>query len=289
MSVDGVWRGALARVLNEGHEVSPTSAGSAWRGRRSKEVLALQTVVPMDRPVLVNPVRKLNHRFMAAEAAWILSGDNRVASIAPFNRKIKDFSDDGRTFAGAYGPKFAEQRAYVTATLLADPASRQAVIGVWRERPGPSKDVPCTLSWQLIRRGHVLHCVATMRSSDLWFGWPYDVFNFSMVAAAVLLDLQQDDPGNWGTTTLGKLYLTAGSQHLYALDWKNAQAAVDDEQSIFEPAPLVLHEFIPPVPLMPDHWTASQGLIDHLWTIAKDRGAALILPTHSAWLTDLYR
>ena len=45
-----------------------------------------------------------------------------------------------------------------------------------------------------------------MRSSDAWMGWPYDIYNFSCITAFIALHLNVD---------IGRLYLTAGSQHLY--------------------------------------------------------------------------
>lgn len=206
-SADDVWHTLLDRINRYGDPYSP-------RGQATREVLGLQTRVDMTRPIVTNPDRNMGYRFMSAEAAWILSGDNRVSTISPFSRKISDFSDDGETFFGAYGPKIMDQLYYVVETLGHDPDSRQAVINIWREKPPKSKDIPCSISVQFLIRDNKLHCQYTMRSSDAWLGWVYDVFNFSMLSGVVLLALGHQYP----QLQLGFLTLTAGSQHLYDRD-----------------------------------------------------------------------
>lgn len=223
MNATEAWLRQLRLLYNEGHEVIP-------RGKRTREVVGSQVKVDMRSPMVLWAPRKLSYKFMAAEAWWIMVGSDRVADISPYNPKISQFSDDGVVFAGAYGPKFALQREYVAQTLAKDPSSRQAVINIWRENPGPSKDVPCTLSLQFLIRGGVeIHCVASMRSSDVWLGLPYDIFNFTMLTAAIALDVQQRSVDH-GTPTHqlapGQLHLTLGSSHLYEENFEQARGAL---------------------------------------------------------------
>ena len=257
---DHMWRDALREVLHFGARVGPASEGGAWKGSLTRELIAYRSVWPMGLPVITAPERKLGYKFMVAEAAWILSGCNDVATIAPFSKKIKDFSDDGVRFFGAYGPKFIQQLSYAVQALRADLASRQAVINIWRENPPKTKDVPCTLSWQFLVRDGQLDCVATMRSSDLWHGIPYDTFTFSMAAAVVLLELR----ATLGVTQeaadlhLGNLYLTAGSQHIYERDVAEVDRVLDAASPVREIRPLDLSEF-----------SSAAELIGHLNTLAR--------------------
>jgi thymidylate synthase len=195
-------------------DITETGLACAPRKLRILELLAHTTWVDMNRPIVTVPGRKLGYRFLAAEAWWILTGHNDVASIEPYSKHIAACSNDGVRFDGAYGPRIVDQLRYVIDTLEDDPDSRQAVLEIWRPNPRPSKDVPCTLTIQwMIRDGH-LHCIDTMRSSDAWLGWPYDTFNFSMLSAYNLLELRER--AMWfDNLRLGSLYLTAGSSHLY--------------------------------------------------------------------------
>lgn len=205
LGMNDTWRGFLWQVLSNGHFVEV-------RGLDTKEIMGAHTVIPMREAILTVPERKLGYKFMCAEAHWILTGDSRVCTIAPYSKVISKFSDDGITFQGAYGPKISDQMDYVVETLLKDKYSRQAVINIWRENPGPSKDIPCTLSLQFIWRKSQIHCVATMRSSDLWLGFPYDMFNFTMITTQVGLRLRESTNK---PIDLGFLVFNAGSLHLY--------------------------------------------------------------------------
>jgi len=225
-------RGASKEWLDLIRELSNLPQESVYpRGIPCRELLCHRTVVDMRRPVTHNFQRKLGHRFMAAEAWWILTGQNSVSSIAPY-ADIAKFSDDGMHFDGAYGPRVVDQVKYVVDTLVEDMNSRQAVMTIWRPNPRPSKDIPCTVSLQWIVRENVIHCIATMRSSDAWLGWPYDVFNFSCLTTYIVLLIRerpyiclQKQPGYANTPHLhlGNLYLTAGSQHLYETDLEAAR------------------------------------------------------------------
>lgn len=269
LSTTHEWRRAL-RDLLDGHKVVPTSAGADWRGRTTRELVGYRTFIPMNRPVVLSPTRKLLKKFLVAEAAWIASGDNRVETIEPFAPKIyKSFSDDGVRYFGAYGTKLIEQLTYAKQCLLNDVSSRQAVINIWRENPRSSKDVPCTLSWQFLIRPGVdgfpkICTVATMRSSDVWSGWVYDVFNFSIVTAVLALELRATNPELYGNLDLGYLQLTAGSQHLYEMDVLGVEEVLRTDVAT-GPAihPLNLPDFASP-----------QELIKHLWALARNDGTA---------------
>ena len=206
MNINDQWLDAAREVIRHGREVEP-------RGKRTYELPQYTVRVDMRWPVLTIEERLLSYQFMAAEAYWILTGDKHVSTIAPYNRHISQFSDDGETFAGAYGPRIMEQLDYIVNKLIEDPDSRQAGLTIWRPNPEPSKDIPCTVAIWLQVRDKRLHTHVFMRSSDIWLGLPYDLFNFSMLAHLVCCRLRtslmhQDlQPGS--------LYLTAASLHLY--------------------------------------------------------------------------
>lgn len=202
------WLNAVWTVLTDGHCCAP-------RGQSTHEVLHQTHVVDMRRPVVLVPQRRLSYTFMAAEAYWILSGDDRVATIAPYLPRLAEFSDDGETFYGAYGPRIASQLDYVVAKLKHDPCTRQAGLTIWRENPLATKDVPCTVAIFFSQRKALLNAHVFMRSSDVWLGLPYDIFNFSMLAHLVCARLG-------GEVSPGTLYLTAASCHLYEINVKNA-------------------------------------------------------------------
>ena len=219
LAFDDVWLQTLKTVVNQGALIAP-------RGMQTLELTHHCVVVDTRKPVMTIPARKLSYSFMVAEAFWILTGDDQVAGIAPYNPNIAQFSDDGKTFFGAYGPKILDQLPYVVNKLLADPSTRQAGLTIWRESPPTTKDVPCTIAIFFSLRDDQLHTHVFMRSSDLWLGLPYDVFNFSMLTHLVCAKLNSVSPKvkPLGLELIrpGKLYLTAMSSHLYETNWQAA-------------------------------------------------------------------
>ena len=242
MNINQVWQNLLSDILKETIVRFP-------RGMITKEILNYNSTIDMNHPFLNITERDLGNAFRYAEAAWILSGDNRVKTISPFSKMISQFSDDGVRFFGSYGPKVVDQLSYVIDTLYKDDYSRQAVINIWREKPGPSKDVPCTCSLQFILRDEKINCIATMRSSDAWLGWPYDAFNFTCISTYILLEIFKQHKKLY---KLGTLSINAGSQHLYERDWEKAKKC--------------LEHLTPSVQEMPV-WMFSDGheFIDYLW------------------------
>lgn len=212
-------------------------------------VETLGAVVSLEDPLrcaISLPLRKLNYHFMVAEWWWICSGDDRVESIAPYCDEIKKFSDDGKTFFGAYGPRWRDQVERVIALLKTDRDSRQAVVSTWRtndlwarwmeafvggERWAAwTKDVPCTLTMQYLIRDGMLNTIVTMRSWDAWLGLPYDLFNFCMLASCVAAEL---------SVYPGTVTVQAGSLHLYDRNREAAQKLIDSGPHYTHSPPLV--------------------------------------------------
>lgn len=206
------YRGLLETVHIAGMDVSP-------RDQATNEIMGYQTCIDMQYPIVTIPSRELNYRFMAAEAYWILTGQQGLDELTPYCKRMAEFSDDGVTLSGAYGPRFISQARYVVDTLVNDNSSRQAVTTIWERNPRPSKDIPCTVSLQWLLRNNKLHCIAYMRSSDVWLGWPYDVFTFTMMTCYIIALANQKAMTGW---ELGNLRVMAGSQHLYKRDSEKA-------------------------------------------------------------------
>jgi thymidylate synthase len=216
MTLDGylptndVWQSLIKRVSeNYTDIVSP-------RDMKVKEIRGGSYTVSMPAYITLAD-RNVNYAFMFAEAAWIVEGSNRLDKIEPYMKYYATFSDDGEFMSGAYGPKIVDQMKYIVDSLEKDRDSRQAYLNIWRERPGQSKDIPCTCGMQFLIRKNKLHMIVNMRSNDVVKGFTYDVFTFSMVAKAIQLSLTRRNI----FVDMGDLQVTAGSLHLYESDEKN--------------------------------------------------------------------
>lgn len=236
VTAEVAWRDQLQRVLNLGLPSDP-------RSRPTRELLHTTVTVDSLYPVVCCPARRLGYRFMATEALWILRGQNDLKTLADVLPRYRDYSDDGVTLAGAYGPKILAQLDYVVEKLLADPATRQATLTIWERCPAPSKDVPCTVAMSFSLRAGQLHSHVYMRSSDVWRGLPYDIFSFSAVLWLVVATYNQQVrpyPSRRAVIEPGNLSVTATSSHLYEPEWQLAREVLgtrtsDDDLRLFAP------------------------------------------------------
>ncbi len=106
--------------------------------------------------VLFNTARDVNPAFHLYEALWMLSGRNDVAPLVYYNKRMAEFSDDGKTLNGAYGYRWrkaeygeskfgdvnssrdcgewkekVDQLQVLINHLKANPTSRRAVLQMW--------------------------------------------------------------------------------------------------------------------------------------------------------------
>lgn len=207
MSFTNEWLSSLDKIYNKGRIVTP-------RGLRTKEILGNCITFDMSYPLLEIPERNIGTALLCYEPYWYLSGSDKLSDILPYCPKMEQYSDDGVTLSGAYGPRIVSQVDYVVDTLKNDKESRKAVMTIWDRNPKNSKDHQCTICYQFLIRDEKLHMIVTMRSSDIYTGVPYDCFSQTMIALFICLHLQRKYP----KLTLGDLTLYAGSQHLYETD-----------------------------------------------------------------------
>ncbi len=211
------WLNSIKHVYENGNTQFP-------RNIETKEILNDVCSFDMNAPICHHNLRKLSYKFMAAEAYWITSGSPLVEDIAPYNKHISDYTDDGYIFNGAYGPAFLSQVNFVVNTLFKDQMSRQAVMTIWHPNPIASKDHKCTVSLMFNIRDGRINTTVQMRSNDLILGRPYDMFNFTIMTLRILTLLNSRNnillDGTKNDILLGTLTLNSMSAHIYARDFE---------------------------------------------------------------------
>lgn len=119
-------------------------------------------------------------------------------------------------FAYTYSERLAyeNQLAAVVGELATRPNTRQAVLQIFMTQHdllhlGGRARVPCSLSYQLLRRRDGLHCYYVMRSSDFLTHFPVDIY--------LALDLQARVARQLGVAPATFTFFT-GSLHIYRKD-----------------------------------------------------------------------
>ncbi len=200
--MDDLYPRLVAQVLEKGESVSP-------RGQLTKEIrpFTFQLTNPLNR-LITNPARKLNPAFALLEAFQFVTGTTNAMQQVRFNSGIANFvSEETGEIEAPYGVLVKSQILHVIKLLETDPDSRQAILSLYSEQhQHPMLNVPCTCTLQFFVRHNKLELVTYMRSNDLWWGTPYDVFQFTAMQEIIATAL-----GKY----MGPYTHVAGSGHLY--------------------------------------------------------------------------
>lgn len=202
------------------------------RAGEVKELLDVKTIITNPYQRCVGGYgRDINVFFLLAEAMWIAVGRKDVEFLEIFNSRMKDFSDDGKTFHAPYGFRLRhwgirtedkyeigvnaaqgyDQVSDAIRLLSENHNTRQVVMAIWNpsfDLGAKSKDIPCNdLVMLKIRDGKMITTIQN-RSNDLHWGLPTNIFQFSflteIMASCLGIEL--------GTQT-------HNSQSLHIYDW----------------------------------------------------------------------
>ena len=141
------------------------------------------------------PQRRKNLLLQLVEFLWIWHGSHALAPVAAAEPRWRDYSDDGITLWGAYGARLRaagingiDQLQACITLLQAQPDTRQAVCTLWdggRDLARPHKDLPCNNWLHFLVRDGKLDLTVVIRSNDLWWGVPYNAFNWMQLQCVV--------------------------------------------------------------------------------------------------------
>lgn len=221
--------GKLAQAMNAGDVVEV-------RGNSTRE-LRYQLVEldePLERAVVI-PHRHNNIFATIAETMWVLAGRDDLSYLLNYLPRAIDFSDDGRTWRGAYGPRLrnwqgVDQVAAVVQALRAEPSTRRAVMSIFDPARDfeSSLDIPCTNWLQASVRNGLLDLSVTVRSNDLFWGFSgINAFEWSVL---------QEMLAFWTDTKVGKMHYFVSSLHVYERHWSRSTRILNTVPSTPSPS-----------------------------------------------------
>lgn len=220
-SANRIWRDAFRFLKTQGAGcVRPSRAG------KTIEVLhcAVELQDPRQRWVSVRQPT-MNVAFAIVEVVGIVNGRQDAGYLNYFNHTLPRFAGSGENYHGAYGYRLRRafgvdqlQRAFDV--LSHDKTSRQVVLQIWNseiDMPGKrgeprADDIPCNITSMLKVRDGRLFWMQTMRSNDLFRGFPYNIVQFTML---------QEILAGWLNLDIGTYCHCVDSLHLYLEDLKS--------------------------------------------------------------------
>lgn len=225
-TLDDVYPKLCLEILNHGEPLSPRGLATLDLG-----TVSIQIAQPWYR-LLTNRRRKINPYFLFAEFLWIFTRQSRVDSIAFYNKNMWDFSDDGRSLFGAYGPRLMWQIPNIINKIRLDRGTRQAVATIFKptDLTTSTKDFPCNILLHFIPRQNILDLNVYVRSQDILLGLPYDFYHWSFILEMIATELEM---------YTGSITHICGSLHAYEKDLSKitniSESTEDDCINIEEP------------------------------------------------------
>lgn len=231
----------LRNLVEHGMQVKP-------RGSDTRELLNYNiTVLDPRNRVITAKARNTNTRYLLGEFIWYAGGSRLPDGILPYSKFWNNILNSGNesgypegTVNSNYGnrlfgfcdlPAFDKKNQWQETIdiLTKDKDSRQAIMNIHvpSDRHEGNKDVPCTLSLQWFIREDKLHLVCNMRSNDVIRGFTNDVFQFTMLQEAMLVNLREVYP----ELELGHYFHNAGSMHLYSLHYEMVDKILAEENT----------------------------------------------------------
>lgn len=209
------YRNIEEAFIGELHEVLQHGENIDVRGSSTREIRArLIEIDDVRERCVVLPGRNNNIFASIAESMWVIAGRDDIEYLSAYIPRAKDFSDDGDTWRGAYGPRLrdwngVDQLEEILTILRTQPNSRRAVATLFDPSRDfvASKDIPCN-NWLhfLVREGRLdLHVVA--RSTDIWWGFSgINAFEWTLL---------QEIMAVWVGVAPGRLTFFTSSLHIY--------------------------------------------------------------------------
>jgi len=192
--------------------------------------------------------RDMSFNYLKGELAWYLSGDPSIKPILQYSKFWQGISDDGWSANSNYGKLLLHDRnlhnytqfEYAKFCLLNNVESKKAVMLIYKHDASfKSLDNPCTMYLQYFIRNNKLDLYVKMRSSDIYFGMPYDVPFFVLLQYKMLKELQQE---KYSDLKIGYYNHNSGSLHIYERDFEKIKKAFKDYPEKYKGIDLIFHK-----------------------------------------------
>ena len=171
--------------------------------------------------------RNWNYIFALGELAWHLSKSNDLNFINYYTKNWNIASDDGISIQqSCYGKKLFDISVWdkLIKELTIDNGTRRAVINLYENENSLGlnlRDVSCTIALHFIIRDNKLDLIVNMRSNDIIWGLPNDIFVFTMIQEMLAKQIDVE---------LGDYYHQVNSLHVYQRHYNKMIEILDSSE-----------------------------------------------------------
>ncbi|CAI2552817.1 Thymidylate synthase [Apilactobacillus kunkeei] len=192
------------------------------RGFEQKEILANLEIIshPSERIILLHN-RGNNIFALIAETIWVLAGHNDMEYLQRYLPRAVDFSDDGKIWRAAYGPRLrnwhgVDQFKSVISRIKEDKNTKRAVMSIFDPEIDyvDSLDIPCNNWLHFMNRDNKLNLDVAVRANDaIWGFGGINTFEWSVLLQCM---------SYWTNDKVGHMNWYTGTIHLYSRHYKKA-------------------------------------------------------------------
>lgn len=164
--------------------------------------------------------KKLFHKAIFSELAWLLSGSTNVWPMAREGVTIwNEWANNVGELGPVYGKQWREwdkgsvsgekvdQIKRVVSDIMSNPDSRRHIVTAWNPGDVPKQALPpCHMIFQFEVHDDILSCHMNMRSADVFLGVPFNIASYAALTH-VIAKLTGKFPGD--------LIVSFGDVHIY--------------------------------------------------------------------------
>mgnify|MGYP003630144805 CR=1 FL=1 len=160
--------------------------------------------------------RNANPFFHFMEALWMIKGGYDLEFVYQYNKRMKEFSDDGQTLHGAYGWRwrswfFRDQIPIIIKRLKENPEDRRSVLQMWdpvEDLDRDGADVPCNtcVYFKIDLEGKLQMTVCNRSNDIIWGAYGANVVHMSMLQEYMATAIG---------VSVGKYYQISDNYHAY--------------------------------------------------------------------------
>lgn len=198
--------------------------------------------------------RDANPFFHLFESLWMLGGRNDVEYLTRFVKTMDQFSDNGKTFHGAYGFRWrtlfgVDQLKLIAQRLKENPEDRRQVLQMYSAEDDlivqeGRKDIPCNLMITFqVSAGNVLDMMVFNRSNDIvWGCYGANAVHFSVLQEYMAAQIGCEVGNYWQVSHNLHAYLTTLEPVAHMADEfdpANRSVSPYDDVVSLKPFPLV--------------------------------------------------